>query len=337
MILVTGGTGLVGAHLLLQLAEGKKAIRALYRTETGKIKAKKLFEHYNKANLFDTIEWAEGDITDIPSLEAAFANVTHVYHCAGYISFDPGDEELLRKVNIEGTANVVNCALAYGVRKLCHVSSVAALGDPREDESVITEETEWNPEITHSDYAISKHGAEMEVWRARQEGLDVVIVNPGIIFGYGFWAQGSGRMFKAVNNGQYFYTKGSCGVISVEDVTTIMTELMNSDISGERYILVAGQLSYDEMLFAIADGLGKKRPAIYASRFLTSVAWRLDWLLSKLVRRKRLMTRAMAAASHNHENYDNSKIKGVLNFKFRDVKQYLKMLAETLLSSGHLQ
>ncbi len=336
MILVTGGTGLVGAHLLLQLAEGKKAVRALYRTETSKIKTKRLFEHYNKAELFNTIEWTEGNITDIPSLEIAFANVTHVYHCAACISFDPNDEELLRKVNIEGTANVVNCALAYGVRKLCHVSSIAALGDPRENEITITEETEWNPEVTHSDYAISKHGAEMEVWRAWQEGLDVAIVNPGLIFGYGFWAQGSGRIFKAVNNGQYFYTKGSCGVIAVEDVTTIMIQLMGSDISGERYTLVAGQLSYEEILFTIADGLNKKRPAIYATRFLTSVAWRIDWLLAKLLRRKRLMTRAMATASHNHENYDNSKIKALLNYNFTDVKKYLKKLAETVLSAGHL-
>ena len=337
MILVTGGTGLVGAHLLLQLAEGKKTVRALYRTDTSKIKTKKLFEHYNKAELFDTIEWTKGDITDIPSLEIAFANVTHVYHCAACISFDPNDEELLRKVNIEGTANVVNCALAYGVRKLCHVSSIAALGDPRENETTITEETEWNPEVTHSDYAISKHGAEMEVWRAWQEGLDVVIVNPGLIFGYGFWAQGSSKIFKTVNNGQYFYTKGSCGVIAVKDVTNIMIQLMNSDISGERYTLVAEQLPYDEMLFAIADGLGKKRPTIYATRFLTSVAWRLDWLLAKLLRRKRLMTRAMATASHNHENYDNGKIKTLLDYNFINVKDYLKQIASSATSSGDLQ
>ncbi|AXG73459.1 NAD-dependent epimerase/dehydratase family protein [Flavobacterium arcticum] len=334
MILVTGGTGLVGAHLLLQLAEGKKAVRALYRTEVSKIKTKKLFEHYNKSNLFTTIEWVEGDITDIPSLETAFANVTHVYHCAAYISFDPNDEELLRKVNIEGTANVVNCALAYGVRKLCHVSSIAALGNPRENETTITEETEWNPEVKHSDYAISKHGAEMEVWRAWQEGLDMVVVNPGLIFGYGFWAQGSGKIFKTVNNGQYFYTKGSCGVIAVEDVTTIMIELMASEVSGERYTLVAEQLSYKEMLFSIADGLNKKRPSIYATPFLTSVAWRLDWLLSKLLQRKRVMTRDMATATHNDENYDNSKIKALLDYNFTNVKEYLKQIAS---AAEHLQ
>ncbi|QYJ69306.1 NAD-dependent epimerase/dehydratase family protein [Flavobacterium litorale] len=336
MILVTGGTGLVGAHLLLQLAAGKKAVRALYRSEASKAKTKLLFEHYNKSILFEKIVWAKGDITDIPALEEAFANVTHVYHCAAYISFDPSDEELLRKVNIEGTANIVNCALAFGVRKLCHVSSIAALGDPKENEPTITEKTEWNPEMRHSDYAITKHGAEMEVWRGGQEGLEVVVVNPGLIFGYGFWTQGTGRMFKAVCKGQYFYTKGSCGVVAVEDVVGIMQLLMRADVTGERYTLVAGQLSYREILFAIADGLGKKRPTIYASRALTSVAWRLDWLLAKIAQRKRLMTHAMAKASHNHENYDNSKIIAVLDYKFTEVKQYIKQLASTASSSKHL-
>ncbi|OIQ21692.1 MAG: NAD-dependent epimerase [Flavobacterium sp. MedPE-SWcel] len=336
MILVTGGTGLVGAHLLLQLVEGENSVRALYRTEASKTKTKKLFAHYNKLPLFEKIEWVEGDIVDIPSLEAAFANVTYVYHCAALISFDPKDEELLRKTNIEGTANVVNCALAFRVLKLCYVSSIAALGDLKEHETVITEETEWNPEATHSDYAITKHGAEMEVWRAWQEGLKVVIVNPGLIFGYGFWSQGSGRMFKAVSKGQYFYTKGGCGVIAVEDVANCMTQLMDSDISGERYTLVAKQLSYRKLLFIMADGMGKKRPTIYASKSLTSVAWRLDWLLSKLLMRKRLMTRAMAESSHEHNNYDNRKIKKSLNYTFIEVKAHVKQITNAAITSGQL-
>ena len=165
----------------------------------------------------------------------------------------------------------------------------------------------------------------------------MVIVNPGLIFGYGFWAQGSGKIFKAVNRGQYFYTKGSCGVIAVEDVINIMIQLMDSDVSGERYTLVAEQLSYKEMLYTIADGLNKKRPTIYATRLLTSVAWRIDWLLSKLLRRKRLMTRNMAAASHNHENYDNSKIKALLGYNFINIKEYLKQTANAVLTSGNLE
>lgn len=178
MVLVTGGTGLVGSHLLLHLIENGENVRAIYRTKNNIQKAKSVFELYKKEALFEKIEWLEADILDVPSLETAFINVDYVYHCAALISFDPKEEEALRKINIEGTANMVNFSIALGVKKFCFVSSIAALGDLAPHETYITEETDWNPEKPHSDYAISKYGSEMEVWRAHQEGLDVIIVNP---------------------------------------------------------------------------------------------------------------------------------------------------------------
>ena len=145
MILITGGTGLVGAHLLLKLAQGSTPLRALYRNPETLIKTKNLFAHYGNEPLFETINWVQGDILDVPSLEEAFVGVIQVYHCAALISFDPDKEARLRKVNIEGTANMVNCALAFGVQKFCHVSSIAALGDALQPGRTIDEETEWNP------------------------------------------------------------------------------------------------------------------------------------------------------------------------------------------------
>lgn len=326
MILVTGGTGLVGAHLLLHLAGNGQNIRSIYRTDKKLQASRDFFAHFGKQSLFESIEWVKADILDIPSLEEAFKGIEKVYHCAAFISYDPKDEEMLRKVNIEGTANMVNCALDFGVKKFCHVSSIAALGDARGNEPV-TEETEWNPEVPHSNYAISKYGAEMEVWRAWQEGLNVVIVNPGLILGYGFWDQGSGKLFGAVAKGQYFYTKGSCGVVAVEDVVKAMMHLMELGISGVRYTLVAENISFKQLLDTIAKGMGKKGPEMYASRFMTSIAWRIDWLLSKLFMRKRRLTRSIARSSHNTENYDNSKIKA-LGWQFIDVQACLKKLAE---------
>lgn len=324
MVLVTGATGLVGAYLLLQLSGSGKRIRALYRTEQHILKTKNIFSHHNQLPLFDAIEWVQGDITDVPSLEEAFAGVEYVYHCAALISYDPSDEEKLRKVNIEGTANMVNCALAFGVKKFCHVSSVSALGDTRDGTSVITEETEWNPEKNHSDYAISKHGAEMEVWRARQEGLDVIIINPGLIFGYGFNGQGSGEIITSVKKGMYFYTLGNVGVVAVEDVVKVMTALMDADIQNERYTLIAENMSLKKMLDMIANGLKQKRPPYYANPAMTSFAWRADWLFSKLTGRKRKLSYAMAKSSHNTETYDNSKIKNALGYTFISPDSFLK-------------
>lgn len=328
MILVTGATGLVGSHLLISLLEENDSVKALYRSAKNIEKVKRVFIYKNKLPLFDKIIWVEGDVTEIPSLNKAFENVTTVYHCAALISFDPKDEEKLRKVNIEGTANIVNCCIDFGVKKLCHVSSIAALGDAKEGKTIITEETEWNPEKLHGDYAITKHGAEMEVWRGFQEGLEVVIVNPGVIFGYGFPEQGSSVIFKSVQKGLSFYTKGKTGIIAVEDVVNCMIQLMAKNINGQQYTLVAENPTIETVLFAIADGLNVKRPSIYANKALTSIAWRMDWFLSKLLGKKRSFTKATSKSSHSLEIYDNSKIISELNYKFLDMKKHLINLSQ---------
>lgn len=326
MILVTGGTGLVGAHLLLKLAGDGHKVRALYRSEASIGKTKSLFVLNANPN-FDAIEWVKGDITDIPTLEDAFAGIDTVFHCAAHISFEPKDEDILRKINIEGTANMVNCALDFGVKKFCHFSSIAALGDPKAHEP-ITEETEWNPEIRHSDYAISKYGAEMEVWRAWQEGLNVLVVNPGLIFGAGFRDAGSGKIFKAVKRGQFFYTNGNCGIVAVEDVVEATLKLMQADTDGERFTLVGENISYKNMLDIIAGSMGKKAASIYATPFMTSIAWRLDWFLSKIMGQKRKLTRSMARSSHNTDTYDNAKVIAATAIAFRSASSYLKALGE---------
>jgi dihydroflavonol-4-reductase len=156
MVLITGGTGLVGSHLLLHLIENGESVRAIYRNLESVEKTKNIFSYYKKENLFEKINWIQADILDVSSLEIAFENVEYVYHCAAFISFDPKDEDAIRKTNIEGTANVVNFCLVKNVQKLCFISSIAALGDLKENEKIITEAAEWNPEKPHSDYAISK-------------------------------------------------------------------------------------------------------------------------------------------------------------------------------------
>jgi nucleoside-diphosphate-sugar epimerase len=326
MILVTGATGLVGSHLLVQLLQENEEVKALFRSEKQIEKVKNVFSYHNQLQLFDKINWVKGDITDIPSLEIAFENITHVYHCAALITFDPNDEEELRKINIEGTANIVNCCIDFGIKKLCHVSSIAALGNPKEHEITITEETEWNPEELHSDYAISKYGAEMEVFRGHQEGLEVVIVNPGVIFGFGFPKKGSDVIIQSVRKGMAFYTNGSVGIIFVEDVIKCMMQLMKSNINGERFTLVGENIEVKKLLKFIAKELNLKSPSIKATKLMTAIAWRLDWLISKIANRKRKITRNTAAASHDTSIYDASKIKSYFEFEFQEKEDYLKTI-----------
>jgi len=322
MVLITGATGLVGSHLALHLLENSERVRATYRTEASIKKTKSLFRLYEKENLFEKIEWVQADITEIPSLEIAFKDVEYVYHCAALISFDPKDEKQLRKTNIEGTANIVNFCLEYDIKKLCYVSSIAALGNLKEYETTIDEETEWNPELYHSDYAISKYGAEIEVWRGYKEGLPIVIVNPGVILGPGFWKNGSGEIFSKVQKGLLFYTKGITGFVTVNDVVKIMTQLMKSNINGERYIVIAKNISFEKIVTTIAKALNVNSPSIYAKPWITEIVWRIDWLLSTFFNCKRQLSKDMVQSLHSENLISNEKVKRNLDFTFQNVEIY---------------
>ena len=328
MILVTGGTGLVGAHLLLHLVENEDSIRAIYRTNDGIEKTKSLFILYKNEHLFSKIDWVKADIIDVSSLAIAFKNVDYVYHCAGLISYNPNDEDLLRKVNIEGTANIVNFCVEFQIKKLCHVSSIATLGNLGPNENQVTEEAEWNPEFPHSDYAISKYGAEMEIWRGQQEGLDVVIVSPGVIFGAGFWNQGSGLFFSYIKNEFPFYTNGSTGYVGVTDVVKIMIRLMNSTIDSERFTVVAENLTFKKVIFLIAENLNAKKPKIEAKPWMTAIGWRLDLFISTIFRTKRKLSKYSANSLHSSDFISNEKIKNPevsgLNFEFQSIDSVIK-------------
>lgn len=316
MILITGATGLVGAHLALRLAENNESVRAIYRNEAAIAKTKNLFAGYGKSNLFSQIEWMEGDLNELPQLALAFEQITQVYHCAGFISFDPKDEELLRKINIEGTANVVNLCLAFGVQKLCFVSSIATVGHSPLVEIPCNETHEWNPELPHTDYAISKYGAEMEVWRGYQEGLAVVIANPGIIVGPYFWASGSGLLFTKIAQKFPFYSSGSTGFIGVADVVDSLHKLMKRPVSGERFILVSENKTYESVLKEIAQAMKKSIRWVAVRKGVLQLAWRLDAVASFVFGKRRLLSKQLAQTLAEHSAYSSAKIYKELDCEF---------------------
>ncbi|CAL2103994.1 Nucleoside-diphosphate-sugar epimerase [Tenacibaculum sp. 190130A14a] len=329
MILVTGGTGLVGAHLLYHLTLKNNTIRAIYRTDEKRAHVKKIFSFYteNITPLYAKIEWIKADITDVPSLKPVFNNITQVYHCAALVSFDPKDYRKMRQVNIEGTANLINFSIEGSVDKFCFVSSIAAVGDSING-NPINEENEWSDNGEQHGYAITKYGAEMEVWRGSQEGLDVVIVNPGVILGGGFWSEGSGKLFSQVYNGFKFYTEGVTGFVGVTDVVKVMIQLMESNIKNERYILVTENSSFKDVLFAIADGLNKKRPSIKIGKLATEVFWRIDWVLTKLTGKTPLLTKNSAKSSHNISRYSAKKIQQQLSYTFNSLEKTINTVCK---------
>ncbi len=316
MILVVGGTGLVGSHLLFHLVSKGNSVSSIHRKGSDLDKVKTIFSYYSETpqELFNKIKWVEADINDIPALEGAFRGITHVYHCAALISFNPRDFKLLQKINVEGTANIVNLCLACNISKLCYVSSIATIGKST-DTSPVTENTEWNSNDPNV-YALSKHLAEMEVWRGAQEGLEVVIVNPGLIIGPGFWDRGSGRLFSISARGRGYYPPGGSGFITVNDVVNMMMNLMESEVYNERFILIDKNLTFKEILSTVAREFGRNTPKKALKYWQLNLLWRLDWLRSRLTGSHRLLTKKGVAALKERQLYSNKKVLGILDYKF---------------------
>jgi len=335
MILVTGGTGLVGAHLLYSLLQKHAKVRATHRSWSNLEDVKKVFSFYSEdaPSLFENIEWVETNITEIPSLTTAFDGITEVYHCAAFISFNPKHYYMLKKTNIEGTANVVNLCLANGIQKLCYVSSIATLGNTL-DGSSVDEETDWNPEENHSVYSITKFGAEMEVWRGIQEGLTAVIVNPGVILGSWFRNSGSGMIVRNTAKGNRFYTTGSTGFVDVRDVVKVMVLLMEGPYAQQRYLLVGENMAYQDFLTRMALLFGKKPPSKSIGKGTLLFLSKLDALSSFLFRRKRKLLKSMVESMYETTEFNNSKVKTELNFEFTPLQETLTRIVKNYSSSS---
>jgi len=328
MILVTGGTGLLGAQLLFDLTKAGKKVRALKRSTSNVHTVNLIFKDHPK--LQQQIEWMEGDITDTFSVDESLKDIEEVYHCAAMVSFQPGIFNQIMKVNAEGTANMVNYSLAHGVKKFCHVSSVAALGRT-EEKNIVDENIFWKTSTKNSVYAISKYAAEREVWRGIEEGLNAVIVCPTIILGQGDWKSGSSQIFSQINKGLKFYTKGVSGFVDAADVTHCMISLMDKNIFGQRFIVSGENICWKDFLTDVANSIGKKPPSIYATKMLSEFAWRADALKRMLTGYKSLITKETARQGHLQSFYSNEKIKKALNFDFGPIKTAIEKTARLFL------
>jgi len=320
MILVTGATGFLGSELAKQLAEQGNVIRCTKRA-TSKIPAFLLSYQKN-------IEWVEADLLDIFALENALEGITQVYNCAAWVSLRQADKKQMIYTNVTGTSNLVNLCHQNGIR-IVHVSSVAAVGEAKPGE-LITENHHLDGSIETDGYAISKLESEMEVWRGIAEGLDAVIVNPSIIIGPNAGTEGSGALFKTVRDGLKFYTIGSGGFVDVEDVAKCMIALMNSRISGERFIISAENHDYKSLTAEIADGFGIKAPSTLAKPWMMELAWRFASFVGAITRQAPAIDKVSAQAASITKRFDNTKIKKATGFEFKSLKISIREVCDAL-------
>ncbi len=315
MIFVTGGTGLIGSHILLELVNKKLDFRALRRKNSSLKITEKVFKFYNKEKWFNKIKWIEGDLNDLDSLRKGMKSCEYIIHAAALVSFHPNDKELLKKINVDGTSNIINIALEKKIKKIGYISSVSALGR-NEDESIINEDCFFVPTRKESKYGLSKYLAEQEVWRGSQEGLDVIIINPTIVLGPGDWSKGSSQIFEKVNNGLSFFTGGSSGYIDVIDVANSIIELLFSDIVNQRFIVSSGNFTFKQIFDLIADKLNKPRPSIEVNNTLKEIAWRYEAVKSFFTLKRPLLTKETAQSAVRKRRYSNKKIIAAINYQF---------------------
>jgi len=335
MILVTGGTGLVGSHLLFDLAKKGKKIRALKRKTSNIRRVSKIFSYYSPDSdkLFSNIEWIEGDILDTDSLSVAMKGVKEVYHCAGLVSFLPNKKDIMQKINVQGTKNIINTSLKEGIDKLCYVSSTS-IAYSNNNIDKYDENFKWNPSAEHSNYSISKYKAEIEVREGIKKGLNCIIINPSIIIGPGDWTKGSSMLFTKVWKGYSFYTSGTAGFVDVKDVSSAMIKLMqnnDSSIFNKRFIISSENCSYKNIIYWIADSLNKKNPNIYVNNLTLKLAGKFDIIKCKLLNQEPLITKEIIMMSDKKYYYSNEKIKNTININFIPVKDSIKQTGSLFL------
>jgi dihydroflavonol-4-reductase len=323
MVLVTGGTGFLGAYIIKELVEKGHAVRAIRRSDT--------LPFYIPPAIWEKVEWIPGDILDVVGLEEAMEGVDAVIHAAAKVSFAGRDRRELFHTNIEGTANMVNMALIKNIRRFIHVSSVGALGRTEHGERV-TEEKTWADSKLNTNYSISKFYGEMEVWRAIGEGLPAVIVNPGTLLGYGDWNVSSCAIFRNVFREFPWYSEGVNGFVDVADAARAIGRLLESGITGQRYILNGENWSFHQLFDTIAAEFGKKPPGREATPFLAAIAWRMEKLKSLFSGRPSLLTRESSRVALSKTFFDNGKIlEEFPGFAFTPLEQTIREACQAYL------
>lgn len=316
-IFITGGTGFLGAYIIKNLVEKGHAVRALRRSSSR-------LPFFIPEAIWKKVEWVEGEVLDVVALQEGMEGASAVIHSAAIVSFVKENRGEMYKVNVEGTSNVVNLALETGVKRLLHVSSVAALGRTL-NAATVNEEKKWEDSKANTHYAITKHKSEVEVWRGFAEGLQGVIINPSTILGFGNWHQSSCAIFKNAYREFPWYTRGVNGFVGVEDVAEAAVCLLQSDINEKRFVVNAENISFQLLFTAIAEGFGKRPPHRYASPAMSELAWRMEAVKGALTGARPLLSRETAKIAHSQTAFDNSALlKALPGFRYQPLETVIK-------------
>jgi dihydroflavonol-4-reductase len=246
MWLVTGATGHIGNVLVRKLIERGGKVRVLILPNECRDSLDGL-----------QVEAIEGDVLNMDSLFKAMRGVRGVFHLAGVISIMPGADKLVRRVNIEGTKNILHVAKEMKVDRLVYTSSIHAL--KRVAEGVIDETLPYDPDNPYGEYDRAKAEATLEVEKAARAGLEAVIICPtGVIGPYDFRGSLMGSVIRtAAENKPTLYVDGAYDFVDVRDVADGLIAAMEKGRCGESYILSGHKVSVRHLLETIRQIKGK--------------------------------------------------------------------------------
>ena len=299
--LLTGTTGFLGSHLCMHLLSAGHQVVGMKRNNSSLALFHSVKEHYlngsadglkekfgltsvslNKEKLELGLEqnftWVEADMLDTDSLlDVMNEQFDAVFHCAAMVSFRKSDDQKMLENNIVGTANMVNTCLKTNNLTLIHVSSVAALSRSENSDNIHID-SEWIESPYNTTYAKSKYYSELEVWRGKEEGLKIGIINPGIIMGVGHGHTPQQQFINIIKSGNPFVPAGSNGFIWVDDLCQQIIDIHQNNNYGKRILGVTNNLSYETFFHTIADFISKKRPTWLIAGLTYKILYAITWL-----------------------------------------------------------
>ena len=319
-VLVTGASGFLGKYIVDELLTAGFAVRALVRNP-------------ENIALPSAVTVIKGDVLDIHSLEDAIEGAHYVVHAAAVVTYQKKRFPEMKEINAKGTANVVNICLDKKIEKLVFVSSIAAIGRT-EEQTLIIEQTKWKESPLNTTYAVSKRLADLEVWRGVEEGLNAVMVNPGVIIGAGNWSQGTPQLFSMIAKGMKFYNNGVNGYVGAKDVARAIRLLLEENtVSGDRFILVNKNLSQKELFTLMANALKVSPPTLRFPPVLAPLAGTAFDILSSVSGKEFLVSSETMRNAVRDFRYDGNKITHIGNFSYTPIETVIEETATAYLSS----